>query len=189
MFEDARKEGTHYQNWKIDGQRMAEEDLQSQLKDCADSLSQIMITKHRLQDCVDNLKEQQKKLNDTGKKSIHESLRYTSEDLLFMHQIISRTTQQSERTVQDIERTMKEAFEMEQDTRKLLNSVEPQSPKRKDGWKSRRNRDHLEKWKIPKRGIYSLILAVKANLQINSKPNEREFLSCCARQYTVFARL
>ena len=132
------------------GWEMAGRNPQVKLRDCENILYELVELRKKIQMFFDIMTEEKKRLNNFEQEKIHTELRYTSEEILYIYQIISRCLRQQEQIAEEIDLTLNKLSQTELRTRELLETKHKLVQGNVDLRKSRRNKVHMEKWEIPK---------------------------------------
>ena len=142
---DEKEGSTEDQAWK-----MTDKNPPVNLKDCENIFCDLLQLRKKIRVFYNIMREEKKRLNDFEQEKIHTELRYSSEEILYIYQIICRALRQEEQIVEGIEFTLNKLSQRELSIRELL-SVNHTLVQGNVGLrKSRRNKVHMEKWEIPK---------------------------------------
>ena len=132
------------------GRKMARRSPQLNLRDCENILCELVELRKKIQMFFDIITEEKKRLNNFEEDKVHTELRYTSEEILYIYQIISRCLRKQEQIAEEIELTLNKLSQTELQTRELLKTKHTLVQRNVDLRKSRGNTVHMEKWEILK---------------------------------------
>ena len=105
------------------GRKMAGRNPQVKLRDCENILYELVELRKKIQMFFDIMTEEKKRLKNFEQEKIHTELRYTSEEILYIYQIISRCLRQQEKIAEEIELILNKLSQIELRIRELLETV------------------------------------------------------------------